>query len=541
MKLAFFLIALALFISCKTSNDETITNAEQLVNTGNADSASIIISNIHNPQNLAPDLKARYALVLGAIHANRGEALTEDSLLREAYQYYTTSFPQDTARLLQATLLAAQHYWWCNEKTTAHDILENAIPQFKKTEQTAILYNLSKIAEADYNYAQLYKYTKMLLDLNPNNEMTYLIRYNLGLTAYYLNDAATAETLLNDIDKYITTARDSIHYNTTALGSYADILSDYGNQRKAIELQNQVLRSVSGDSTKTSISYASLSRYYFLLGDLNMAKHYMQLADDFITDDIQNDLTYASYFQVMHILLDYTSTRNFNFKELATFINRLQSNAENEHKITNAKEQANRALSESNYLLTIDNQRKQLIVTYAFVAVVALVVILILYSRHRQKIIADKEEELETLRRLIAESQHDKDDKDDRFFKKIMLQQLGVIRIAASNPTTANQELLKRMQEIADKEVTVDSLLNWDDLFKTIDYIYDGYHLRLVEKYGQVLNEKEIQLCCLLRANFSTKEISIVTQQSVRTVYQRKTVIRQKLQLEEKGDIAAVV
>ena len=122
-----------------------------------------------------------------------------------------------------------------------------------------------------------------------------------------------------------------------------------------------------------------------------------------------------------------------------------------------------------------------------------------------------------------------------------MLQQLGVIRIAASNPTTANQELLKRMQEIADKEVTVDSLLNWDDLFKTIDYIYDGYHLRFVEKYGQVLNEKEIQLCCLLRANFSTKEISIVTQQSVRTVYQRKTVIRQKLQLEEKGDIAAVV
>ena len=55
-----------------------------------------------------------------------------------------------------------------------------------------------------------------------------------------------------------------------------------------------------------------------------------------------------------------------------------------------------------------------------------------------------------------------------------------------------------------------------------------------------MLNERELQLCCLLRANFSTKEISIVTQQSVRTVYQRKTVIRQKLGVEEKGDIAAV-
>jgi DNA-binding CsgD family transcriptional regulator len=58
------------------------------------------------------------------------------------------------------------------------------------------------------------------------------------------------------------------------------------------------------------------------------------------------------------------------------------------------------------------------------------------------------------------------------------------------------------------------------------------------EEVKRLLNEKEIQLCCLLKANFSTKEISIVTQQGIRTVYQRKTVIRQKLGIEEKGDIA---
>ena len=42
---------------------------------------------------------------------------------------------------------------------------------------------------------------------------------------------------------------------------------------------------------------------------------------------------------------------------------------------------------------------------------------------------------------------------------------------------------------------------------------------------------------CLLKANFSTKEISIVSGQGVRMVYQRKSVIRQKLGMEEKGDI----
>ena len=55
------------------------------------------------------------------------------------------------------------------------------------------------------------------------------------------------------------------------------------------------------------------------------------------------------------------------------------------------------------------------------------------------------------------------------------------------------------------------------------------------------LSEKEIQLCCLLCAGFSTKEISVVTQQSVRTIYQRKTDIRHKLGMDEKEDIVAFI
>jgi DNA-binding CsgD family transcriptional regulator len=93
------------------------------------------------------------------------------------------------------------------------------------------------------------------------------------------------------------------------------------------------------------------------------------------------------------------------------------------------------------------------------------------------------------------------------------------------------------MSEIVDGQIPVDSLLNWEDLYQTIDYIYDDFYTRLKETYGELLNEKELQLCCLLKANFSTKEISIVSGQGVRTVYQRKSVIRQKLGMEEKGDI----
>ena len=48
---------------------------------------------------------------------------------------------------------------------------------------------------------------------------------------------------------------------------------------------------------------------------------------------------------------------------------------------------------------------------------------------------------------------------------------------------------------------------------------------------------REIQLCCLLKANFSTKVNNMLTRQSLQTIYQRKTQIRQKLSIPEADDI----
>ena len=72
---------------------------------------------------------------------------------------------------------------------------------------------------------------------------------------------------------------------------------------------------------------------------------------------------------------------------------------------------------------------------------------------------------------------------------------------------------------------------------EVVKYYSVNEHTHLVRLSDGRLLEKEIQLCCLLCAGFSTKEISVVTQQSVRTIYQRKTDIRHKLDMDEKEDI----
>ena len=194
--------------------------------------------------------------------------------------------------------------------------------------------------------------------------------------------------------------------------------------------------------------------------------------------------------------------------------------------------------------------------------------------RRRQRLLLEKEEEIETLRNMLASA----DKPDDRFrtgasqpadgnVRKLMLQQLGVIKTIAGTPTEANQQLLARLMAL--NETTANALIDWQSIYQTIDLVYDGFYTRLVEKYGDkgqsdpyreadrptagrlevpstkeqrpLLNEKEIQLCCLLKADFSTKEINMLTRQSLQTIYQRKTQVRQKLGLAEGEDITTAI
>ena len=116
-----------------------------------------------------------------------------------------------------------------------------------------------------------------------------------------------------------------------------------------------------------------------------------------------------------------------------------------------------------------------------------------------------------------------------------MLQQLGIIKTIVSIPTEANQHLLSRLMAL--NENKANALIDWQRIFQMIDLVYDGFYTQLNDRYSHILNDKEIKLCCLLKANFSTKEINMLTRQSLQTIYQRKTQIRQKLSIPEADDI----
>jgi DNA-binding CsgD family transcriptional regulator len=184
---------------------------------------------------------------------------------------------------------------------------------------------------------------------------------------------------------------------------------------------------------------------------------------------------------------------------------------------------------------------------YSVLVAVLLVGVLLslsFYIRNRRKRLAEAEERIDTLTRLLEDAQKASDNQEensDAFFKKLLLQQLGIIRLVANTPTSQNQALLKLISGISNKEIPVEGLLAWADLYPVIDRLYDGFYSRMVERFGQLLSDKEVQICCLLCAGFSTKEIGVVTQQTSATIYVRKTSIRKKINAGEKQDIVECI
>ena len=489
----------------------------------------VILASCSNQQT---DINYEQILDVAEVRHHQGESLSEDVLLREALKYYQTLEPVDSTRLLQATILTAYHYWWNNEIEKSYNLLEPLANRNKEA-----LYALFDLAYKDNNYKTSYAYLCKIME--DGAERTFRNYHGMAVLNFFLGNQKECERLYEELPQYIKTPADSILYFEKTLPNHADALSEYGNQEKAIELQTQVLNYFIGkDNWYVAKAHLSLARYNILLGSFNKAEQHIHSAEENADEYFYSNLAISIYMQQLKSILDYAKNNRVSVMEWAHFGNTLQGNASKNRDITEAKREANRKLAEQNMQIIIQRQKEQMLfLALTFVMLIAIMGLL-LWLRDRKSKLVEKEEEIDTLRKLLSESSESVDNsKDDRFFKKILLQQLGVIRIATSNPTSANLALLKKMKEITNKEVDVDSLLNWEDLYQTIDYIYNGFYTLLVKRYGIELNEKEIQLCCLLKANFTTKEIAVVTQQSVRTIYQRKSTIRQTLKMSEAEDI----
>ena len=482
-----------------------------------------------------------------------------------AAQYYRKQWEEehgDARHMILSGLDEAMYYWWNGDKARTQEVLQrqkNYADEVAELTgehlwQVIILRVSAEIAMRDYDYERVREYTETLIGLDDGKaiHLDEVERvYNaLAIVYFSLGEYDKMEACF---EKAIAQAADSAFIVNVVRRNYADLLGEIGQTDRAIQMLEELTAQYreAGNWLQVESLY-SLSRLWLNKGDKQRAERYMREADELFAgykESSEFDPATEASLMAHKQVLEYAKNGTYHIMDLVQFLNRWSETDYVRYRVAEAKERSIRDLRERNLYLTISRQRQMIVIIVLFFVAFSIILLSFYLYRRRQRLLLEKEEEIETLRNMLASA--DKPD-DKESVRKLMLQQLGVIKTIAGTPTEANQQLLARLMAL--NEETANALIDWPSIYQTIDLVYDGFYTHLVQKYGAkgpsddvqctkeqgpLLNEKEIQLCCLLKADFSTKEINMLTRQSLQTIYQRKTQVRQKLNLAEAEDITA--
>lgn len=545
-----YLFCLQSLLSCSVRNEQkTLAITDSLLTT-RPDSALKLLDEMENVGQMSEAGVMHYAWNHAMAHYLMGISLVEDSLVSHVVDYYRQQ--GDVAKLLDGYLLKASYLQWTRQDRAALKELEegikiaheqsNAGKWAQLVEQKVLLLNHSG------NYAKAAKTAQMVLNghYSLDRNMRGRLLYALGISLSHVGDMASDSCFKESISLSMEGGEEE--KAAERILSYADVLAARGDYVQSNRYLFHCQRFVPKYADSSAI-YVSLANNYINLHQLDSAQIYLGRAETNnrgVRWTKQGNLSHKASIEQLRNILNFGSGKPVSSHAFQHYCDSVTTvMIENENLSLRRLEARNR-LQAANYEL----HRSRLLM---LLGVVLLFLVLLggiglaywLYRRKYQRL-AEAEERIGILTDMLDKAQQlpsteRGDENDEMLFRKVLLQQLGIIRLVASTPTQQNQALLKRISAISGGEIPTHDLLVWPDLYPVIDRLYNQFYTRLMHHYGNLLTEKETQICCLLCAGFSTKEISVVTQQTSATIYVRKTSIRKKIGVPEGEDIIAFI
>ena len=542
------LFALLCLVACRQMNEAHLLHlAEKQVNM-NVDSVYALLVQIERPSQLSDEERLLYGWLNAYVHYKRHNSMAEDSLILPASDYYV--FRNDTAKNLFSYQLKAWYWYWLKEHERCIAAIDSGVALAKALQDTGRMADM--LIDKAYWYVYVWKdyekaietfRTAIALDARAGSFFSMGIAMGLNKNdsaSYYMERSIELAVEAGDTSKIVHYLR---NYAQMQAYSFDEPSGAIATIRRMEQYVIDPVQLRMGDLVKVEV--------FLKEGLLDSAEYYLN-KERKRGEGRNRFLTEENMVAVYRALIDYTRHRTFDFLKVMRYNDSVHNALYALQSTIQRKDESKESLSNANLQLTVERQEAQLTLLACLLLLVVTGGGAFFYIRARRHRLIEAEERIETLNRLLADATKgdsepgttgnvNQEVEDGQFFRKILLQQLGIIRLVATQPTSQNQDLLRRISGITNRELPVESLLVWEDLYPVIDRIYDGFYTQMNRRFGSVLIDKEQQLCCLLCAEFSTKEISVVTQQSIPTIYQRKTNIRKKLGMGEKEDIVSFI
>lgn len=379
-----------------------------------------------------------------------------------------------------------------------------------------------------YNMLKFVKYQTLanqcVKDLDVSN-MNIHARIQIAKSFLYVEQYAKANALLQAAEKEIDKRHACYSDCKRLLGV---VLFRLGEWTSCIEKMQESLDQEDLRNYKF-VCCSILTYCYYHTGDLQNAERYQKMAASY---DVENETDFTE-IEFYKLCADFAHKYQKTEEQIAC-----QSHVIERYESV-VKELSGQSLDEAIQAYTHLYEKRQLerrIRSYQYAAFGLILVIAISAFVHvnRKK---KQAYQLLSLQRQIHALEELKAIKDET--KSFILRDMEIAKHISMLKHTRKEKSEKLLKEL-DKFNLLEgnNLLNtrWEEFYRHIDITFDDFHSKLTSRYPS-LNEKEIQLCCLMTAGFRTEEIAAVWMQSVYTVHKYKTSIRKKIHASEAADI----
>lgn len=546
-KKIFIICFVPLLFSCYGHHSESVISDTDTLLINSPKEAIAILDSLEQVSSF--DEKERMHLVWNRALAHQalGLSLAEDNQLMDAIIYYRAK----KEKLADSYLLEACYLTWKGKQKDAIRAIDKGLLEVSDApKRTRLLVAKADIMEHLHKYAQATSALKEALYYSMSKRESAILSYKLGVNLSLQGDKHSAHYYSKGIKLAIENGDTAIACEI--MRNYADYLSNIGLYRRSNDMFYQIGQMMPQLAKMSSIQMAMAGNYINLhrLDSARICNDKAAQSEAKLEAKGAVDIARRVVIEQERYLLNYVNGQNISYVDFARYCDSITTDMQAKENTLDRQREAKNRLLLVNHELKLERQRMGWILLTSVLLLVVGSIGGYYYYWNRVRQLADAEDRVDTLTRMLVEAQalvpetkdlEKENTYDDAFFKKILLQQLGIIKLVASTPTNQNQALLKRISRISGGEIPVNSLLVWTDLYPIIDRLYNNFYARLMKLYGNVLTEKEIQISCLLCAGFSTKEIGVVTQQSDATIYVRKTSIRKKIGSAEGEDIVSYV
>ena len=546
-RLKFIMILMAvLFTSCQSTKERTLEFSDKMLMV-NPERVLVILDSLENTGSLNNEEQLHLVWNRAMAHKILGMSLAEDEQLPYAIAFYRN----DPDKQADSYLLEASYLNWTGKITDAINILDKGIAEITdSTKLVKLMAAQAGLFEHQKAYRNATEVLKRALEYNSSKREEAILNYKIGLNLSLMGNPKSEYFYEQSVR--LATENGDMVMACEFMRNYADYLSNNGKYQRSNDIYYQIGKMMPEVSELSAIQMAMAGNYINLhkIDSARICNEKAIESEAKLEAKGFSDITRRVVIEMERCILDFENGKHVSYVDFSRYCDSITTDMQAKENTMARRQEAKERLQWVNNELKLERQRMMWILSVAILLLLLSIIMGYFYYKNRVQCLAEAEDRIDTLTRMLKEAQsvteevpNDKGQKaeDDAFIKKVLLQQLGIIRMVASTPSSQNQALLKRITGIGEGKIQTNSLIVWSDIYLVIDRLYDNFHTSLTEKYGHILTEKEIQISCLLCAGFSTKEIGVITQQSDATIYVRKTSIRKKVGASEGQDIVSYI